>query len=150
MVAAKIFGGAVHHQIDAMRQGALIIGGGKSIVTEGENVAGPGQIGNDLQIRQLHGRVGRCFDQQQLGFRTQGVGEGGDIGLVNQGGRHTKTGQNFGQQLGRPHIVVALGDNVIAALHQRQNRRRNRAHAGASDESRFGPLQLGDDRFGPF
>ena len=68
--------------------------------------------------------------------------------MINQRRVHPESGQHVAHELRGSHVVIALRDDVIAGLDQRQHGTRHGRHSGGDQQRRLGALKAGDDRLG--
>ena len=86
VVAAEIFGGAVHRDVGPQGQGTLEQRGHEGVVHDAQGPVGPGQSAKGPQVGHLEQGVGRAFHEQGLGSGGQGCRDGGCVGGVHVDG----------------------------------------------------------------
>src|SRR3546814_4453490 len=64
VMAAQVLGGAMDDDVYAQGMRLLIQGRGKSVVGDGDDAFGPGQLGNRLQVGQRQGGIDRSFQHR--------------------------------------------------------------------------------------
>ena len=117
-VAAEEFGGAVDRHVDAEIEGALQQRGHEGVVEEGREAPFLGEGGDGAQIDDLEEGIGRRFEEDRLGLGADGGGDGGEIGLIDEGGADAVLGKDLGKVAPRAAVEIVGGDEVIAALEQ--------------------------------
>ena len=68
----------------------------------------------------------------------------GDIGSIDESGRHAEAGQQILQQRACPRIRTLHADDVIAGRYAGDDARRDRSGAAAEHQAVFGTFECGD------
>ena len=93
----QVFSGGMDYDIRPARQRTLQRRGTKAIVHHQQSVVVMGQIGQQSDIGHLGQRIGRGFEKQQTGLRTQGLLPGTDIAQWHETGVDSEPAQILGE-----------------------------------------------------
>ena len=130
-MSGEIFSAGVHDQIDAEIRWALINGCGKSAVDKSNEIVLFGQRSYFAQVNHAQYGIRRRLQIKQLRIRSNRACVLIVFSGIHKGSLDAQLGQPLTQEFCSAAVNVALGDYVVSSFQQRQDRSRNRSHAGS-------------------
>ncbi len=108
---------------------------------------GMGDFGDSLDVTDVHERVAGRLNEHGFGVRSDGCFYGFKVGCVHQAHVHPEPRHVDAQQLLRSCVAHLGSHDMITAIEQREEHRRNGSHAACGDDAVFTPLQGGQALF---
>ena len=147
-MSAQVFRARMHHQIDAKFRRMLVDGCSKRGVDHAEQPMLFGQCRHLLEIDNAQSRIGRRLEIEKLRVRTDRPRVLLVLDGVDERGLYAHLWQPLREKFIHAAVDIALSNHMVAALHQRHDRGRDRSHARGERQRRFGAFQLGDRLLG--
>ena len=114
-VAAQIFRGGMHHEVDAMRERLLKDRAGPGVVGDRHGALAPCRRGQAGEILGLEHHAGRVFEIQHLGAR-QGLLDRAGVAAVDEVDLDVEARQQGDEQPVGVRVAVAHADHAIARV----------------------------------
>ena len=139
-VAAEILGGRMHHHVRAQRQRALQQRRGEGVVGDDHGTRRVTDFRQRGDVADLHLRVRRCLDPQQVDTLRAGVADRIKVGHVDQLRRDAAFRQVFGADHAQAGVAV-VRDQHARAVGQAFEQDADRRHARSESAGRFAAFQ---------
>lgn len=146
-VAAQVLGGRVQHDVGAVLQRPLQHRRGEGVVDDGQEAlaARDGRDGGNVDQPQVG--VGRRLEIDRAGLGADGGGHRFRAREVGEHGVDAQARQPLREQREGSAVDDLVDHDLVAALQQRQQRGRDRRHAGGRDHAGLGPFERGQPLF---
>jgi len=142
-MAADIFGGRMHHQIDTEGRSALTHGRGEGAVARKQRACLMGERRDGGKVGQAGDRIDRSFGMHKFCIGAQRIGEVLWIRKVDQRDLNAEPGQGFAREFGDAGIRDIGDHDVIACGEEGKEDGRGRRHAGSRGKAGIGPVKGG-------
>lgn len=139
-------GGRVDRQIRAQIEGLLQERSEEGVVDGNQRLSTVRKLSDRTQVREIEGRVGRRFEEDQTSIRTQRSLNLFRLGRVDEIGGHSEVREHLLQNSGRAAVESPRTDDVIARLQEAQEMGGLSRQAGAVADGRGSLFELAEGR----
>ena len=143
-LAVDVFGGRMNDDIGAQRQRLLQHRGAEAVVHREQRAVGVGHVGQCGDVHQLGQRVGRRFDDEQLGVRLAGRRPGIQVGQRRVVHRDAEALEVLVEQADGGTEHAARHQHMVAGAAQAHHHGQDGRHAGGGADRLLGPFHGGD------
>src|SRR5271157_4526308 len=148
-VAVEVFGHRMDYDVRTEFDGALQIRSEKRVVDDQNGMALVRELGHRGYVGQTHGGVGRCFDVQHFGIRTQGPKHYRRVSRVDKAEFQTEMNKKLCRDAVNAAIDSLREQYVVAGTQKTENCVDAR-HAGRKSVRAVAAFELGESAFDRF
>ena len=124
-VPADELRGGVHHHVGTMFQWPVQDRRRQGAVHHDRDPGGVGDVRQRRQVRHGGQRVGDGLQEERAGVRPDRRAPGLRVGRIGESDLDAEVGEGVRQQVHRPAVELAGGDQVLTAVEQGQQRQRD-------------------------
>ncbi len=142
-VAAEIFGGAVHHQVETHFDGLLQRGAGEGVVDHRDEIVPFGEGRGFFKVDQAQGGIAGRFDVKHFGAGGEQVFDTFEVGF-NVANGNAEAWEDVAHEAVATAIDLIRGDDFVAGAKDGEKRAGNCGHARGGNDGGFGAFESGD------
>ena len=133
-MAAQVLGGAVHHDVGAEGERIAQIGAGHGVVDDEGQAVLVRDAGDGLDVQHVDQRIAQRLAVHGAGVGADGAAEVVRVFRVDEGGLYAQAREADAELPDAAAVQRGGGDDVVAGLEDRQQRRHLRRHAGRAGQ----------------